>query len=81
MTYPHNTIVHQSRPDPVDMTARPWGPLTALEPTWSGYWRFRCTAGHEPIMHGSRVRVAARKVETGKSTTYARCPMCRKKRP
>lgn len=80
MSYPRQTIQYQSHATPVDMTFRPWGELTAIEPTWRGYWRFRCQRGHESILHGSSVRCAAVKVESQNKGIYQRCPECRRER-
>ncbi len=77
MDYRPGSIKFQSRPATVDMTSRSWGDLTALSKGALHYWRFRCSAGHESLLHGGSVRRAAREHEAGTGTPYMRCPECK----
>ena len=77
MPFPHGSIRHQSRPKRADMLRRQWGDLRAIEPTALGYWRFKCSRGHESILRGAVVRRAARLLESGQGGSYSRCPLCK----
>ena len=56
----------------VDMVAmNPWGPLVATKQGHGGYWWFVCSAGHESLLDGRRIRRDQR--ETGR---LPRCPTC-----